>query len=98
TPSRRRCAQASYSPLMAWQMAGTVDVETAAWSPSAPARGGLHVPHRQPAHDAITSDSRALAWVRWAPHRREASAPAVPRSLGPARPTGPAVVLTVTSR
>ena len=48
--------------------------------------------------EAITRDSRALVLVTWLPNRREANASVVPRSLGLARATGPAVVLTVTSR
>ena len=47
----------------------------------------------------MTRDSRALVLVTWLPNRREAAkASVVPRSFGRARATGPAVVLTVTSR
>ncbi len=44
---------------------------------------------------AITSDSSAFDLVMVLPNRREASAAVVPRSLGLATVTGPAVVLTV---
>ena len=49
-------------------------------------------------NEAITSDSSALVLVTCAPNRRDANASVVPRSLGRAKVTGPAVVLTVTSR
>jgi hypothetical protein len=62
-------------------------------------QGGLHVPERQaPDERAITRDSNALVLVTWLPNRREAKASLAPRSLGRASSTGPAVVLTVTSR
>ena len=48
--------------------------------------------------DAMTRDSRALVLVTWLPNTREANASVVPRSLGRASLTGPAVVLTATSR
>ena len=48
--------------------------------------------------EAITRDSSALVLVTCAPNRREANAPVVPRSFGRASATGPAVVLTLTSR
>src|SRR5713226_7515044 len=37
-PSRRRAAHAWYSPVICWQTDDTVDLEIAAWSPSASAR------------------------------------------------------------
>ena len=49
-------------------------------------------------NEAITSDSSAFVLVTCEPNKREANAPLVPRNLGRARATGPAVVLTVTSR
>jgi hypothetical protein len=49
-------------------------------------------------NEAITRDSNALVLVTWLPNRREAKASLAPRSLGRASSTGPAVVLTVTSR
>jgi hypothetical protein len=97
--SRRRRAQASYSCLMAWQMAETVDLETAAWSPSASAKvASTSRTDRPRTNEAITSDSRALVLVTCVPNRREANASVAPRSFGRDRATGPAVVLTVTSR
>jgi hypothetical protein len=48
--------------------------------------------------DVMTRLSSALVLVTWLPNRRDANAPAVPRSFGRASTTGPAVVLTVTSR
>ncbi len=48
--------------------------------------------------EAITRDSSAFVLVTCAPNRREANAPVVPRSFGLASATGPAVVLTLTSR
>ncbi len=97
--SRRRPAHAWYSSLIAWHTAETVDLEMAAWSPSASAKvASTSRTDRPRMNDAMTSDSRALVLVTCAPNRREANAPAVPRSLGRASATGPAVVFTVTSR
>ena len=62
-------------------------------------QGGLHVADRQAADEGRDDqDSRALVLVTWLPNRREANASVVPRSFGRASATGPAVVLTVTSR
>src|SRR5215469_14482663 len=84
---------------MAWQIADTVDLETAAWSPSASASvASTSRTDRPRTNEAITSDSSALVLVTWAPNRREANFSVVPRSFGRARVTGPAVVLTLTSR
>ena len=80
-------------------MAETVDLEIAAWSPSASARvASTSRTGRPRMNDAMTRDSRALVLVTWLPNRREANASVVPRNLGRASVTGPAVVLTVTSR
>ena len=80
-------------------MAGTVDLEIAAWSPRASARAASTSRTDRPrTNEAITSVSRALVLVTWLPNSRDANVPAVPRSFGRASPTGPAVVLTVTSR
>src|SRR5512135_3885083 len=80
-------------------MAETVDLEIAAWSPRASARAASTSRTDRPrTNEAITSVSRALALVTCAPNRREANASLVPRSLGRARATGPAVVLKVTYR
>src|SRR6266576_171053 len=95
----QRAAHAWYSSVICWQMTDTVDLEIAAWSPSASARvASTSRTDRPRTKDAITSDSRALVLVTCAPNRREANASVVPRSFGRASPTGPAVVLTVTSR
>src|SRR5512135_3481498 len=84
---------------MAWQTDETVDLEIAAWSPRASARVALTSRTDRPrTNEAITSDSSALVLVTCAPNRREANACVVPRSFGRASCTGPAVVLTVTSR
>jgi hypothetical protein len=84
---------------MAWQTDDTVDLEIAAWSPSASARvASTSRTDRPRTNEAITSDSRALVLVTWLPNRREANASVVPRSFGRASVTGPAVVLTVASR
>ena len=97
--SRRRCAQAWYSSLICWQTDETVDLEIAAWSPSASARvASTSRTDRPRMNEAITRDSRALVLVTWLPNSREANASVVPRSFGRASVTGPAVVLTVTSR
>src|SRR5712691_8980457 len=98
-PSRRRRAHAWYSSLIAWQMADTVDLEIAAWSPSASARvASTSRTDRPRMKEAITRDSRAFVLVTWLPDRREANASVAPRSFGLDKVTGPAVVLTVTSR
>ena len=98
-PSRRRRVQAWYSSLSWPQIADTVDLEIAAWSPSASAKvASTSRTDRPRTKEAITSDSRALVLVTCEPNKREANASLVPRSLGRARATGPAVLLTVTSR
>jgi hypothetical protein len=80
-------------------MADTVDLETAAWSPSASARVASTSRTDSPrTNEAITRDSSALVLVTCAPNSREANASLVPRSFGRDKATGPAVVLTVTSR
>jgi hypothetical protein len=57
--------------------------------------GGLHVAHDRPrTNEAITNDSSACVLVTCAPNSREANFSVVPRSLGRANSTGPAVVLT----
>src|SRR6476619_5755975 len=98
-PSRRRRAQAAYSCLICPQTDDTVDLEIAAWSPSASARAASTSRTDRPrTNEAITSVSSALVLVTWLPNRRDANASVVPRSLGRDKVTGPAVVLTVTSR
>src|SRR6201993_1997018 len=98
-PSRRRRAQAAYSSLICWHTDDTVDLEIAAWSPSASARAASTSRTDRPrTNEAITSDSRALVLVTWLPNSRDANASVVPRSFGRDSVTGPAVVLTVTSR
>src|SRR5215472_4228291 len=98
-PSRPRRAQAWYSSVIAWHTAGTVDLEIAAWSPGAPARAASTPRTGRPrTNEAITSVSSALVLVTWLPDRREANFSVVPRSFGRDSTTGPAVVLTVTSR
>jgi hypothetical protein len=85
--------------LICWQTDETVDLEIAAWSPSASARvASTSRTDRPRMKEAITRDSRALVLVTWLPNRREANASVVPRSFGRASVTGPAVVLTVASR
>jgi hypothetical protein len=80
-------------------MAETVDLEIAAWSPSASAKvASTSRTDRPRMKVATTRDSRALVLVTWLPNGRDANASVVPRSFGLARATGPAVVLTVTSR
>ena len=98
-PSRRRWAQASYSLLIAWHTAETVDLEIAAWSPSASARvASTSRTDRPRMKETITRLSSAFVLVTCAPNSREANAAVVPRSFGRDSPTGPAVVFTVTSR
>ena len=58
-----------------------------------PLRGG-----RLRTNEAITSDSSALVLVTCDPNSRDANASVVSRSFGRDSCTGPAVVLTVTSR
>ena len=85
--------------MICWQTDDTVDLEIAAWSPSASARAASTSRTDSPrTNEAITSVSSALVLVTWLPNRRDANASAVPRSLGRDSWTGPAVVLTVTSR
>jgi hypothetical protein len=80
-------------------MADTVDLEIAAWSPRAPARAASTSRTDRPrTNEAITSDSSAFVLVTCDPNSRDANAPAVPRNFGLDSLTGPAVVLTVTSR
>ena len=98
-PSRRRRAQASYSSLIWPQTDETVDLEIAAWSPSASARAASTSRTDRPrTNEAITSVSSAFVLVTCEPNSRDANASVVPRSFGRASCTGPAVVLTVTSR
>src|SRR2546421_352380 len=79
--------------------AGQVGQGSPAWSPSASARVASTSRTDSPRmNEAITRDSSALVLVTCAPNSREANASLVPRSFGRASPTGPAVVLTVTSR
>src|SRR4029077_20727772 len=88
-----------YSSLSWPQIAGTVDLEIAAWSPSASASAASTARTDRPrTNDAITSDSSAFVFVTYDPNSRDANASVVPRSLGLDSCTGPAVVLTVTSR
>jgi hypothetical protein len=74
----------------------TVDFDTAACSPrastSAASTSRVDSPRTNP---AITSDSSALVLVTCVPNSCEANRSVVPRSLGRASVTGPAVVLTV---
>ncbi len=98
-PSRGRRAQAWYSSLIWPQTDDTVDLEIAAWSPRDSASAASTSRTDRPrTNEAITSVSSALVLVTCEPNRREANAPVVPRSLGRDSCTGPAVVLTVTSR
>jgi hypothetical protein len=98
-PSRRRRDHLSYSSLIWPQTAETVDLEIAAWSPRDSARAASTSRTDRPrTNEAITSDSSAFVFVTCDPNSRDANAPAVPRSFGLDSLTGPAVVLTVTSR
>jgi hypothetical protein len=76
----------------------TVDFDSAASAPSASARvfctSRTDSPRTNP---AITSVSNAFDLVTPLPNNCEANASVVPRSLGRATVTGPAVVLTVES-
>ena len=85
---------------MIWpQTDDTVDLEIAAWSPSASASAASTSRTDRPrTNEAITSDSRAFVFVTCDPNSRDANASVVPRSFGRDSCTGPAVVLTVTSR
>src|SRR6266568_7008211 len=97
--SRRRVVHAWYSPWIAWHTCDTVDLEIAAWSPSASARvASTSRTDRPRTNEAITNDSSAWVLVTWAPNSREANFSVVPRSLGRSRVTAPAVVLTRTGR
>jgi len=81
------------------QTTDTVDLEIAAWSPSASASAASTSRTDRPrTNEAITSDSSALVLVTWLPNNRDANASVVPRSFGRASITGPAVDLTATSR
>lgn len=76
-----------------------MDFDTAAWSPSASARvASTSRTDRPRTNEAMTSASSAFVFVTCVPNSREANASVVPRSFGRASFTGPAVVLTVTSR
>jgi hypothetical protein len=84
---------------MAWQIADTVDLEMAAWSPGAVTKTNALESL------VIASFVRGLSvrdveapLPRWLPNSLEANFPVVPRSFGLDSVTGPAVVLTVTSR
>ena len=71
----------------------------AAWSPSASARVASASRTDGPrTKAAITRLSSAFVLVTWLPDKREANASVVPRSFGRSSRTGPAVVLTLTSR
>jgi hypothetical protein len=91
-PPSRRQAHAWYSPVIWPQMADTVDLAIAAWSPSASARvASTSRTGRPRMNEAITRDSSTLVLVTWLPNRREAKASLAPRSLGRAkldRPSG----------
>src|SRR4029077_21123050 len=82
--------------LISPQIRDTVDFDTAACSPrasvSAASTSRVDSPRTNP---AITSDSSALVLVTCLPNSCEANSSVVPRSLGRASVTGPAVVLTV---
>ncbi len=57
------------------QMADTVDLAIAAWSPSASARVACTSRTGRPRmNEAITRDCNALVLVTWLPNRREAKA------------------------
>ena len=74
------------------------DLESAACSPSASASAASTARTGKPrTNEAITSDSSAFV-VTYDPDNRDANASVVPRSFGLDSCTGPAVVLTVTSR
>src|SRR6266576_1390922 len=93
-PSRRRRAQASYSSLIWPQTDDTVDLEIAAWSPSASARAAsTSLTDRPRTNEAITSDSSAFVFVTCDPNSRDANASVVPRSFGRDSCTGPSAVL-----
>src|SRR5215472_2012058 len=63
TPSRRRRAHTSYSSLIWPQIADTVELEIAAWSPSASARAASTSRTDRPrTNEAITSDSTAFVF------------------------------------
>ena len=83
------------SPI-AWQIRDTVDFDRAASAPSASARVfSTSRTDRPRTNPAITKDSSAFDLVMLLPNSREANASVVPRNLGRATVTGPAVVLTV---
>ena len=103
---RRSCGTGTKGPRLAdWALAGTA-------SPrhfllirrliSRPDQLTFYLCYAQPdrprTNEAITSVSSALVLVTCDPNSRDANASVVPRSLGRDRCTGPAVVLTVTSR
>src|SRR5438477_12243961 len=90
--SRRRAAHAWYSPWMAWHTCDTVDLEIAAWSPSASARvASTSRTDRPRTNEAITNDSSAWVLVTCAPNSREANFSVVPRCIGRDNYTGTAV-------
>ncbi len=85
--------------MIAWHTVLTVDLEIAAWSPSASARvASTSRTDRPRTNEAITNDSKALVFVTCLPNSRDANAAVVPRSFGRSSVTGPAVVFTVTGR
>jgi hypothetical protein len=93
--ARLRVFQTSNSSLICSQMRLTVDLDTVACGPSASARlASTSRTDRPRTNPAITSDSSALVRVTPLPSSRDANAVSVPRSLGRARVTSPAVVLT----
>ena len=86
------------SPI-AWQTRDTVDFDSAASAPSASARVfSTSRTDRPRTNPAITNDSNAFDLVTALPNSCEANASVVPRSLGRATVTGPAVVLIVDSQ
>jgi hypothetical protein len=77
----------------------TADLEIATWSPGASARAASTSRTGRPRRkEAITSVSSAFALATCDPNSRDANASVAPRSFGRDSCTGPAVVLTVTSR
>src|SRR6266508_6986153 len=98
-PSRRRVVNAWYSSWMAWHTCDTVDLEIAAWSPSASARvASTSRTDRPRTNEAITNDSSAWVLVTCAPKSQEANFSVVAGTLNKNNYTGPAVVLTGTGR
>ncbi len=84
---------------MAPQTRETVDLLNTASAPSASANvASTSRSDRPRTYPAMTSDSNALVLVTPAPNSREANFSLVPRSLGRATVTGPAVVLIVVAQ